>query len=1142
MILLRAVADRLLRHAMSSAARGGFGAGRARARDAHARADGTVSRRSRRVGEQHDRTRSPRGWPAGILALAGAFFASAPLPAQDVQPVDSSYLAGLEYRMVGPYRGGRVTAVTGVRGRPHTFFMGSTGGGVWRTDDAGETWSNVSDGFFEVGSIGAIEVAAADPNVVYVGTGSGGIRGNVSTGRGMYRSTDGGESWTHVGLREAGLVNRVITHPHDADLVYVAALGHPFGKNPERGVYRSTDGGETWEHVLFVSDSTGAIDLSMNVHNPREIYAAFWRAERKPWTLIDASEDGGVYKTSDGGDTWRRLEGGLPTGLTGRIGLSVSPANPKRVYALVNARDPDGGVYRSDDAGDTWTRVNRERDLRQRHWYYSHIDADPQDENTVYARNTGFYRSVDAGKTFERIRVPHGDVHDLWINPDDPEIMILSNDGGAQVTLTGGLTWSTMYNQPTAELYRVTVDDRFPYRVYGAQQDNTTISVPSASPGDITPTQEWYSVAGAESGHIAVTPGNPDLVYAGNYIGRIDRYDHRTRTFENVTIYPQMQDGTAPKDLKYRFQWNAPILVSAHDADVVYHASNHVHRTADGGKSWETISPDLTTDDETQQELPGGPLQHDHTGVEVYNTVFALAESPYQAAELWAGSDDGLIHVTRDDGGSWVDVTPTGMPDEGTVNTIELSVHSPGRAFVAVYNYRMDDFSPYVFRTDDWGASWRLLTDGRNGIPGDFPVRVVREDPQREGLLYAGTEFGMFVSFDGGRRWQPFQLNLPVTPITDMKVYRNDLVVATQGRSFWILDDLTPLHQLSDDVLAADRHLFTPRDAYRVRLSGYRGPRAPEPTVQGASIHFYVEEVGEDEEVRLEVLDGAGAAIRTFSSAKDDRDAGREGRVEEDTEGDASNQGELEEEMARDPGPDQPDDDDIEELDVNPGLNRFVWDLEYPGPDLAEGAVMSLGYTGGALAPPGPYQVRLSVGDWSETRSFELLPDPRIPIPAEDYAAQFDLVIRVRDRLTDAHEAVTELRSIRDQVDQVAKRVREGRFPAGLKSDVEEAADSLERALTAVEDELIQSRQESGQDPLNFPSMIDDQLAYLYGHVNEAIGRPTRGSYERFEDLDAELTPILAEVRALLDGAIADFNRLLEEGGVGPIIYDRPVT
>ena len=641
------------------------------------------------------------------LAIAAAALAGHYPPPLAAQPFDTLAFKDLSYRMVGPYRGGRSTAATGFLNNADRWLMGTTGGGVWETTDNGVTWENISDGYFG-GSIGAVRVADSDQNVIYVGEGSACIRGNTSTGRGTWKSMDDGRTWSFIGLPEAGQIPRIEVHPHDHDLVYVAALGHPFGKNPERGIFRSRDGGETWEHVLALNDSTGASDLAMDMTNPRILYAGMWRGERKPWALISGAEEGGVYKTTDGGDTWTKLGGGLPEGIVGKVGVTVSPADPDRVWAIIEA-EPDGGVYRSDDGGETWTRTNSNNNLRQRAWYYTHIQADPVDPNTVYALNTRLYRSVDGGATFEMIPVPHGDVHDLWIHPSNPRRMVVANDGGAQVTVNSGETWSTYYNQPTAEFYDVIVDNGFPYRLYGAQQDNTTISVPAWSDvNTLYPKQHWRNVGGCETGPIALHPDHPHIVYAGCYGGVMDRYDLESGQRRNIMLYPQLQLGMAARDLQHRFQWVSPMVVSRHDPTVIYHGSQYVNRSRDEGATWETISPDLTTDNPAHQEQAGGPINADVTGVEIYNVVFSIAESPFDANEIWAGSDDGRMHITRDGGANWTDITPDGMPGLGTVDEIELSVHRAGRAYIAVQRYRIDDFDPYIFRTDDFGASWTL--------------------------------------------------------------------------------------------------------------------------------------------------------------------------------------------------------------------------------------------------------------------------------------------------------------------------------------------------------------------------------------------------------------------------------------------------
>ncbi len=927
-------------------------------------------------------------------------------PQEAARAYDSRFLTGLQYRHVGPYRGGRSTAVAGVADDIMTYYMGTTGGGVWKTADGGQSWQNRSDGYFEAGSIGAISVAESDPNVIYVGTGSACPRGNVSPGVGMYKSTDAGTSWRHIGLRDAGQIGKLAVHPTDPDLVYVAVLGHIFGPNEQRGVFRSRDGGASWEKVLYLSEQTGAVDIKMDANNPRILYAAFWRAERKPWTLISGGHEGGIYKSTDGGDSWQELTKGLPEGMTGRIGIAVSPADSNRVWAIIEGeRTASGferdefGLYRSDDAGSSWLHVNDNVELHQRPWYYHHLVADPQDDNTIYHVGDNFWKSVDAGKSFDEISVPHGDNHDLWINPLHPQIMIEANDGGSNITFNGGKTWSSQLNQPTAEMYRVTVDNQFPYRLYGGQQDNSTISLPSRAAAGGISLQHWTSVGGGESAHVAVDPRDANIIYAGTYAGRISRMNRTTGQMRQIMDYPQYVVGLRTRDMKYRFQWNAPIRLSPHDPDIIYHASQHVHRSSNGGQSWEVISPDLTRNDDSKLGAAGGPLTHDITGVENYCTIFAFEESPHTAGLLWAGSDDGLVHVSRDNGGTWTDVTPPAVPEWATINMLELSPHDPGRVLVAVQNYRLDDFRPYIFRTNNHGRSWQLISEG-NGIPDDHFVRVVREDPDRRGLLYAGTEFGMYVSFDDGERWQPLQLNLPATPITDLAVHQQDLVVATQGRGYWILDDLTPLHQLGREVATADAHLFQPRPSYRMdggtpRRRSYMSSdrwmagrierhRVADNPPSGAVI-FYSFADTPDDEVTLEILDATGESIRSFSSSND---------------GDA--------------------------VATQPGINRFVWDLVYPGADIIPGGRFD-GYTGGPRALPGSYEVRLSTGDWSQTRRFEVRMDPRSETTLEELREQFDFLVTLRDRITTTHNAVRAIHSVRRQLADIRDRIDQAR-------------------------------------------------------------------------------------------------------------------
>jgi photosystem II stability/assembly factor-like uncharacterized protein len=1013
--------------------------------------------------------------------------------------VDPSLIDNLKFRDINFSRGGRSTAVTGVPGKPLHYYFGGTGAGVWKTEDAGITWTNVSDGFFGVGSIGSVAVAPSDINVVYVGTGSACPRGNISVGDGMYKSTDAGKTWKHIGLRQAGQIGKIRIHPNNPDLVYAAALGHIFGPNEERGVFRSKDGGETWEKILYIDEETGINDLTMDVKNPRILYAGAWRVERKPWALLSGNESGGIFKSTDSGDTWEKLEGGLPTGLVGKIAVSVSPANPDRIWALIEAEGERGGVYRSDDAGKSWNRINGDAKLRQRPWYYLHIYADPKDENTVYALNTGFYKSIDGGKTFPiRFDVPHGDNHDLWINPDNPDVMINANDGGANVSFDGGKSWSWQMNQPTAEIYRVFVDNLWPYRVYGSQQDNSTISVPSHGivrwnrmPAD------WYDVGGCESGHIAFNPDDPKVVFAGCYGGNISMVNVENGQERQILAYPQLQLGAAPRDLKYRFQWNAPIRVSPHDPGVLYHSSQIVLRSKDEGQSWEELSPDLTTNNPETQDYAGGPISHDSTGVEVYNTVFAFEESHHQQGLLWAGSDDGKVHISRDNGANWTDITPKNMPAGGTVNVIELSAHDAGRAFIAVYRYREDDFNPYIFRTNDYGASWDLLTDGTNGIPATNFTRAIREDPDRKGLLYAGTEFGLYISFDDGAHWQRFQNNLPVTPVTDLRVHRKDLVVSTQGRAFWILDDISPLHQMTDEVQKADAWLYEPRTAYRGQ------------GLRGASFYYYFGKLPEDE-VKLEILDGSGTVLRTF-----------EGQAGEKAEAAASSPF----------GPGRTPD----EISIEEGLNAFNWNLRLKAPEVPQGVVHWGGMPGPPIVP-GTYQVRLSSGDWTQTRSFEVKGNPNVPTTTADYQKQSDLLGDIGAEIEGIFDGLTKLRDVKAQTESLVGRMKKADM---ADQEITDAAEALTEKLTAVEVKLTQVKSKSRQDPINFPPMIDNQFTTLYAFVAGFDYQPTAGAYQRFEDLKSELSGIMGELNQVMTTDVVAFTQMLTTKNVPPVVIKK---
>jgi photosystem II stability/assembly factor-like uncharacterized protein len=973
--------------------------------------------------------------------------------------------------MVGPARGGRVTAVTGVPTQPTTFYIGSTGGGIWRTTDAGVNWTNISDGQIPVGSMGAIDVALSDPNVIYVGTGSSKIRSNVSIGRGMYKSTDAGKTWTFSGLRDAGQIATVRVHPTNANIVYVAALGNPFVPNTERGVFKSVDGGKSWKKVLYLSDSTGAADIEIQPGNPNVLFASMWHGQRKPWTIISGAREGGIYKSTDAGETWTKLGGGLPNELFGRSNVAISNAAPNRIYALIEAL-PGAGLYRSDDAGGSWKLVNGSGQLTTRPFYYTTLGVDPVNPDQVWLGDESWLKSTDGGKTFRASPVPHGDNHDVWINPTNPLLMIQANDGGANVSRDGGNTWSTQYNQPTAEIYQVALDKQWPYRMYGAQQDNTTLIVPSLPLGTGMG-EEWRTGPGCETGPIIPNNLNPNIVY-GSCKGQFSRMNLETGDEQQYWVGVQSLYGNGGKDLIYRFQRVSPMEVSPHDAKVLYYGSQYLHRTRDEGVTWEKISPDLTA---FPHEPSGRPITRDATGEEVYSTVYAIRESPLMKGLIWTGSNDGLFWVTKDDGKTWTNVTPKDLPPGGRVQNIEPGVFRAGTAYYAVYRYLLGDFAPYIYKTDDFGKTWKRLTDGANGIAKDEPTRVVREDPDRPGLLYAGTEFGMYGSFDGGAHWQSLQLNLPNTPVTDIKLTRKELVLSTQGRSFWVLDNLTPLHQASAAIASATAHLYTPRTAYRMKIrpSGGmgRGVGAQYPAA-GAQIDYYLASVPSTE-IKLEVLDAAGKTIRTFVS-------GGSAAVEAPVAAPADD----EEGGFRGPrGPVR--------LDKTAGMHRFTWDLRYPGPwtnaNNPEGP-------NGPMAVPGKYAVRLTAGSYTATEPLTLVEDPRITkdgVTTADLAAQFSHNIKVRDLVSDANRDAARLRAAQQR----------------LKGATGAAADTLTRLNDVAAKLFTPSIRYSKPELLT-------HITYLYSATNSADQKVGKDAIERFGVLRKELDVITKELDRLL--------------------------
>jgi len=1009
-----------------------------------------------------------------LLALAAVIAPLAALPsgpapsAQEMELgiVPPARFGGLQYNMVGPSRGGRVTAVAGHRAQPGTFYMGATGGGLWKTTDYGQNWRPISDGFFATGSIGAIAVAESDPDIVYVATGSDGLRSNVIIGKGVYKSTDAGQTWAHIGLENTGNSGAVLIHPENPDLAYVAAIGNPFAPNPERGVYRTQDGGSSWELVLHVSDKTGAVDLEFAPDDPRRVYATMWEAERKPWTILSGGMEGGVFRSTNGGDSWQQLTDGLPTGLRGKADLAVSAGDPDRVYVLIEAPEDQGGVYRSDDRGDSWSQVTDFQPIRNRPFYYTNLHAHPVDPDTIWGMAEGFYESTDGGENWQSRRVPHGDNHDLWINPDNPMVWVQANDGGANVSRDGGATWSTQSNQPTAELYQVDISDEYPYRLFAGQQDNSTISVPSRAlsgrPGG--PAAYWESHGGCETGPAVPKPGDPDIVYA-NCKGRFGFYNRRTgQEQQNYVGYWNIY-GRNPKDLAYRFQRVSPIAVSPHSPVRVYHGSQYVHMTEDGGLTWQTISPDLTAFDPETQVVSGSPITLDVTGEEHFSTLYDVQESPHEPGVIWAGANDGPIHVTRDGGANWANVTPPGIGPHGRVQNIEVSPYHAGTAYATIMRYQVGDFAPYAFKTTDYGDNWTLLTTGDNGIPGDHPVRVVREDPKREGLLYAGTEFGMFVSFDDGANWQSLQLNLPATPVSDIKVVGDDLVLSTMGRGFWILYDVSPIRDA--DNIAGLVHLYPISDAVRTRGRGFffraPGPADPQYPAGGANIDYFLE-AAPSAAINLEIRAADGELVRAFSSEDI-------GQVIEDAE-----PGMRERQLAAIGTPNLPS---------VAGMHRFTWDLRYAGP--WDSNARRLGQ-GGPLVPPGTYTATLMIDEMRLSHEFEVMMDPRVAaegIGVADVTAQAEFTKRVRDAYSAAQHAVADLGAIS-----------------------EANGGALPDALQSVHDAMVTT------GPRYSPPMLLDQLQYLYFNIQSADQFPSDFMRARLDELAAELHGYLQTIAA----------------------------
>ncbi len=1033
----------------------------------------------------------------------------------------SGALKALRWRNVGPTRGGRANAVVGDPTKPFVFYFGGVNGGIWRTANAGQTWQNITDGKTDISSVGALAIAPSDPNVIYAGTGESQLREDLTFGTGIYRSTDAGTTWQKLGLSDSHQIADIVVDPRDPDRVMVAVMGHAFGPNAERGVFRTLDGGKSWKKVLFINDSTGANDLSIDPSNPRIMYASMYKFQRTPWSMISGGGRSGIWKTVDGGDTWTELtfRPGIPSTPLGKIGIDVSPANPNRLYASIEAPDSSGGIFRSDDAGESWERMNTDARFWVRAWYYSQVTADPLNENTVYVMNLGVYRSIDGGKSFSRLRVPHGDTHAMWIDPKDSKRMINSNDGGGTISLDGGTTWSSIYNQPTAQFYHVTTDNQFPYRIYGAQQDNSAISIASRSDDGVIGERDYYSVAGCENATVAVDPRNPLITYGGCYMGAFSRYDHGRRQERDISVGLRNYDGWAAGDVPERFQWTFPVLVSPHDPQTLYVTSQHVWRTRNEGASWEKISPDLTTHDPATLKRTGGPIHGEMTGAEWYATIYAFAESPKVKGVLWAGSDDGMLSVSKDGGATWQNVTPPGYGKLTRTAHIDPSPHDPAVVYVAANRYQQDDFAPYLWKSADYGKTWTKIV---TGIPSNAFTRVVREDPVRRGLLYAGTEYGVWVSMDDGGSWQPMQLNLPRVSVRDLTVHGNDLIAATHGRAFWVIDDLSPLRGLTDAVMKTPVHLFQPAtailwDGYGWQRDGAAGENPP----PGALVDYWLKEKpAAGTAVTVQFLDAKGAIIRSFAAdnAADTSRAAGDSIAARKVVTDSLSYYAA---------------DSI--LRIKAGTNRFVWNLRYPDARELRNTVIDEGSLSGPKVPPGTYTVRLIVGKDSSSRQFAVVADPRSTSTTADLTQQFETAQRVRARLNELVERVERLEDLQSQLDARVSQTKGQAYAA----QVADAAKAARAKLEVVRSELYETACHVDQCTLDQPVRLYNWFITLNSQVQTGAYAPTQQHGDILTDLSGKLDVQLKALERIEQDDIAKFNAMLQGLGI-PSVFVKP--
>ena len=1001
--------------------------------------------------------------------------------------VDSILFQVGEWRDIGPFRGGRSTASTGITGNDQIYYMGTTGGGLWKTEDAGISWKNISDGYFETGSVGAVAVSESDNNIVLVGMGESPVRGVMtSSGDGVYKSVDGGDTWVHLGLENTKHISQVRIHPSDPDIIYVSAQGSPYGDTKERGIYRTFDGGKNWENILFIDPSSGAVDLAMDYTNPRVLYASFWDHQRLPWYVRSGGKGSGIWKSNDGGDTWKKLSDGLPKSVMGKIGVAVSRANPKVVYAIIES--DEGGLYKSDNGGESWKLINDERVLRARSWYYMHIYADPSDENIVYVLNAPMMKSIDGGKTFTNIRVPHGDNHYLWINPNNSNILINSNDGGANISFNAGKSWSTQKNQPTSQFYRVNVDNRFPYWVYGGQQDNSSIAIKSSTFSNGISWKDWIAgVGGCETAYVAFDKNNPVLMYAGCYQGIITEYSLNLDYTKDIMAYPSMGLGEPSDEQKYRFNWNAPILVSEHDPNVIYHAANKLLKTSDRGITWEEISPDLTKNKKENLGPGGGPITNEGAGGEVYHTIYYVTESPHDKNIIYTGADDGLVHITRDGGKSWSNITPE--LEEGMINSIEVSPHDPATVYIAFNRYKFDDFNPYILKSKDYGETWKVYG---SDIEKNSFVRVVREDKNKKDLLYAGTERGIYMSNNGGINWFKWQRNLPIVPITDLVVHQNDLVVATQGRGFWIYDDLTPLHEFSDEIKSENIHMFNVENNHKVLFSAMRrqGPLGKNP-YYGTEIKYFLREYNPEDslEMNIEIKNINGDIIRTFSSSEKYKS---------------------------------------KRIDLKEGYSSVKWGGDVEGFVPPNGVMVprgSDGYMSSYDVMPGKYNVTLTYGDYTKTSDFIIMPDPRKSISQDDYNKKYQLLRNIHDDVESIYNSLQKMQDVRSQLNDLQNRI------SSDFNSIKNLSNETVELIDLTESKLISPKQKTFQDVINFRNQLDAQFLDLLNTVNGNIPPLTNGELQRFDDLHLTWMEIKKSYDKVLEN-VKSINTMIIENSV----------